>query len=266
MKLRRAWAITLRQLYLYRDNPTRFWQMFVWVTVDLVIWGFITKYLTTVVAPDFGVVQVFLGAAILWGFVLRTMQGVTTSFLEDVWSKNFLNLFGSPLQTSEYILGLVFASIIGGVLVLSAMLALASVAFGVAMFSLGASLIPFLLILFLFGIALGIFGLSIVLRLGPIAEWLVWPIPAVLNPFVGVFYPVSTLPEWMQFVSHMLPPSYVFEGMRSIMNGGAFSLMPLAFGGTLAVLWLLLAYWFFAVTYRTVVQKGLIARFEAEGP
>src|SRR5688572_17790395 len=122
MKLRRVWAVTLRQLYLYRDNPTRFWQMFVWVTVDLVIWGFITKYLTTVVPPSFEVLQVFLGAVILWGFVLRVMQGITTSFLEDVWSKNFLNLFASPLKISEYVLGLMLTSIFGGIIVLSAIL------------------------------------------------------------------------------------------------------------------------------------------------
>jgi ABC-2 type transport system permease protein len=256
----------LRQLYLLRDNPTRTFQLFVWVTVDLVIWGFITKYLSSVVPPTFGVVTFFLGAVILWGFLLRVMQGMTTSFLEDVWSKNFLNLFASPLKIAEYISGLVATSILTSSVVIAGVLLLAYVAFGFSFFALGLKIIPFLFILFLFGIALGIFGVAIVLRIGPSAEWLVWPIPALLNPFVGVFYPVTTLPPWMQWVSHALPPSYVFEGMRAAILSGQLSLRPLAAAFILAIFYIAASYFFFGMTYRTVVRKGLIARFEAEGP
>jgi hypothetical protein len=59
-----------------------------------------------------------------------------------------------------------------------------------------------------------------VLRFGPASEWIVWPIPAFLTPFAAVFYPVSTLPEWMRQVAYALPPSYVFEGMRAVVSGG----------------------------------------------
>ena len=103
------------------------------------------------------------------------------------------------------------------------MLVLASVAFGLSFLSYGLLLIPFLLVLFLFGIALGIFASAVALRLGPASEWFIWPVPALISPFAGVFYPVATLPTWMRGIAHALPPSYVFEGMRTIMNGGAFS-------------------------------------------
>ena len=29
------------------------------------------------------------------------------------------------------------------------------------------------------------------LRLGPAAEWFIWPIPALISPFAGVFYPLT---------------------------------------------------------------------------
>lgn len=125
-------------------------------------------------------------------------------------------------------------------------------------------LVPFLLVLFLFGIALGIFGAAVVLRLGPSAEWFVWPIPAVVSPFAGVFYPLSTLPEWMRAVSLLLPPSYVFEGMRTIVAGGAFSGTTLLWGVGLALLDILLACWFFTRIHRYAVRTGLIARYSAE--
>ena len=106
-------------------------------------------------------------------------------------------------------------------------------------------LLPFLLVLFLFGIALGVLASAMVLRLGPASEWLVWPIPALLSPFVGVFYPLSTLPAWMRAVGHLLPPSYVFENMRSWSPATATRAAALLTGIALALLYILLAAWLF---------------------
>ena len=137
-------------------------------------------------------------------------------------------------------------------------------AFGLSFFIYGAMLAPFVMVLFLFGIALGIFAVAMVLRLGPASEWFIWPIPAVLSPFAGVFYPLATLPGWMRAVSHLLPPSYVFEGMRAILAGRAMAAAPLVWGGCLAVVYVLLACWFFKRTYQYSVRTGLIARYSAE--
>jgi len=144
------------------------------------------------------------------------------------------------------------------------MLALASL-FGFSILSYGLSLGGFLVILFLFGIALGIIAAAIVLRYGPSSEWFIWPMVYVLTPFVGVFYPLSVLPQWMQLISHILPPSYVFEGMREIVLGTPPSTLPLWVGILLACLYVGLASLFFVRIYRTVVRLGLLARFSAEG-
>ena len=40
-----------------------------------------------------GTYSMLLGAVLLWDFFSRVMHGVTTTFFEDVWSRNFLNLF-----------------------------------------------------------------------------------------------------------------------------------------------------------------------------
>jgi ABC-2 type transport system permease protein len=103
-----------------------------------------------------------------------------------------------------------------------------------------------------------------VLRFGPASEWFVWPIPAVMAPFVGVFYPISTLPHWMQFISYLLPPTYVFEGMRAVLKGGGGSESSLLWGGSLAVVSIAVAYRIFARVYRHAVRNGLIARYSAE--
>ena len=216
MLLSRTAVVPLRHFYLMRGSFARVLPLFIWVAIDIVLWGFITKYLNSVAATGFNFVPSLLGAVLFWDFCSRVMHGVTTAFLEDVWSRNFLNIFATPLSIYEYVTGLVISSTITSALGLIVMVVLATTVFGLSFFTYGVMLAPFLLVLFLFGIAFGIFGSALVLRLGPSSEWFIWPIPAMLSPFVGVFYPLSTLPRWMQWIGHALPPSYVFEGMRSL--------------------------------------------------
>ncbi|MCL4401434.1 MAG: ABC transporter permease [Acidobacteria bacterium] len=264
MHFNRTAAIVLRYFYLLRGSPARLLPLFAWVAIDIVLWGFITKYLNAVTSSGFNFVPTLLGAVLLWDFLARVMQGVTTTFFEDVWSRNFLNIFASPLSISEYVGGLVISSIATSSVGLAVMLVLATMVFGLSFFVYGSMLVPFFLILFLFGIALGIFGSAVVLRLGPAAEWFIWPIPALLSPFAGVFYPISILPRWMQYLSRALPASYVFEGMRTVIAGGRAPASALLWGGALAALYVLLAYWFFTRVYRHAVRTGLIARYSAE--
>jgi ABC-2 type transport system permease protein len=264
MRLSRAGAVVLRHAYLLAGSPARVLPLFAWVAVDIVLWGFITRYLNAVASAGFDFVPVLLGAVLLWDFFTRVMQGVTMAFFEDVWSRNFLNLFATPLTTPEYLAGLVASSVATSAVGLAAMVALATAVFGLPVLGYGLAAVPFLLALFLFGIALGILGCALVLRLGPAAEWLIWPIPALLSPFAGVFYPVSTLPRWMQAASLALPPSYVFEGLRTVVAGGRAPAGALAWGAGLALLDVLLACWVFARVYRRAVGTGLIARYSAE--
>src|SRR5438270_4657973 len=111
MSLRRTAAVALRQFYLMRGSPARVLPMFAWVAIDIVLWGFITRYLNTVSAAGFNFVPALLGAVLLWDFLTRVMHGVTTAFFEEVWSRNFMNIFATPLSISEYVTGLVLTSI-----------------------------------------------------------------------------------------------------------------------------------------------------------
>jgi ABC-2 type transport system permease protein len=264
VRLRPVAGILLRQLYLFRSSPVRLLPTFAWVAIDIVVWGFLTRYLNSVAGNHLNFVPTLLGAVLFWDFFTRIMQGVTTAFLEDVWSRNFLNLFATPLSISEYVTGLVLTSVATSLIALVVMLVLATLVFGLSFIGLGAMLIPFVLVLFLFGVALGIVASALVLRLGPASEWLVWPMPALLSPFVGVYYPLATLPAWMRDVGYLLPPSYVFEGMRALVNGEQFSAASLLIGGGLAILQTMLAGYFFARVFRYTVRTGLLARYSAE--
>ena len=115
------------------------------------------------------------------------------AFFEDVWSRNFLNIFATPLTISEYLGGLVLSSIATSAVGLLVMLLLANTVFGLSFFAYGLALVQFLLALFEFGIALGVFACAVVLRLGPAAEWFIWPIPALLcKRQSNAIFPTST--------------------------------------------------------------------------
>ena len=259
MKMRRIGAIILRQIYLLRGSPTRVLPLFAWIAIDVMLWGFITRYLNAIASPGFDFVPAMLGAVLLWDFLSRVMQGVTMAFFEDVWSRNFLGIFASPLSRAEYVSGLVLTGIGTSLLGLAVMIGLASFAFGLSFLSYGFAIIPALLVLFLFGIALGVAGSAMVLRLGPAAEWLIWPLPAVLSPFASVFYPVSTLPVWMQPISLALPPSYVFESLRAIAHGGQANYAAIGWALALSLFYLAVAAAFFAHVHRLCIRNGLIA-------
>jgi ABC-2 type transport system permease protein len=264
MNFNHIYAVALRQYYLLRSGPTRIVPYFLWSTLDVIVWGFITKFLGNITTEGFAIAVSLLGAIILWDFFIRAMQGVTTAFFEDVWSKNFLNIFASPLSLGEYVTGLSITSIITSILAFLVVIIVALTSFGFSFAFLGLSILPFMLVLFLIGIALGIFAVGIVLRLGPSAEWFIWPIPALLTPFAGVYYPVSTLPVWMQWVAHVLPPSYVFEGMRSVIQTGRFATGDLVIATVLSLVYIALAYLFLRRIYRLALKTGLIARYSAE--
>ncbi len=264
MKLHRVAAIGLRHYFLVRGSLSRVFPLFIWVGIDIVLWGFISRYLATAGAFRFSLVTALLGAVLLWNYQARVMQGITMAFLEDVWARNFLNFFASPLRMSEYLGGLVLSTTATSAVGLAVMVLVAVAAFGLTFAGPGVLLAAFLLVLYLFGVALGITGTAVVLRLGPAAEWFIWPIPAVLAPFACVFYPLATLPAWMQVVARTLPASYVFEGMRAVLAGRPAPLGMLGVGALLAMLYVLLACWFFMGVHRHAVRTGLIARYAAE--
>ncbi|MDD5070877.1 MAG: ABC transporter permease [Candidatus Omnitrophica bacterium] len=264
MNLNRVWAIVLRYLLLIQGNFSRVLPLFIWVAVDIVLWGFLTRYLNGVTSVAFSFVPAMLGAVLLWDFFIRIMQGVTMTFFEDVWARNFLNIFASPIKISEYLFGLIISSVLTSSVGLFAMLALAVFVFGFSFFSYGMFILPYIFSLFLFGISLGIMANALVLRLGPAAEWFIWPIPAIISPFVGVLYPISVLPKWMQMVSFFLPPSYVFESLRAVVLNQTVSWLALFSSIILSGLYIVLAAIFFFYNYNHALKTGLIVRYSAE--
>lgn len=261
MSLNRSWTIFLRQFFLLKRSPYRIFTLFYWPVMELFLWGVLTIYISKVGGERFSFITVLIGAIIFFNFFIRIQHGITISFLEDVWVRNFINLFASPLTIAEYILGLLFTSVFQMTISIGFMIFLAWLLFAYNIFQFGLLLVPFVLILFIFGLALGILVTAIVLRLGPSSEILTWALPAIISPLSGVFYPVNILPEFVQLIARIFPSTYVFDGMRNAVISGTFNIQIFMLALAISFAWLALSYWFLLRVYRVVLEKGLFTRF-----
>lgn len=260
MKISRILAYTLRHLYLYRRSLPRLMEVFYWPLLDLLLWGFVGVYLAGYreSLPNF--VTFFLGALILWDILFRSQQGISVSFLEDVWSRNLLNIFVSPLSPGEYMASLLVMSIVKLILASSVMATLAFFLYSFNIFTVGFTLIPLAANLIVMGWSIGIVTTALILRFGQEAEVLAWGIALLFQPVSAVFYPVAVLPGPLRVIAMYIPASHVFEGMRKAISSGRFPTEDLIAASALNAVYIAASIIFFAWNFRVVKRKGLLAK------
>ena len=125
-------------------------------TVQIFLWGFISKFFTLNSDYYSNTVGIILTAAILYDFLFRASISYNMMFLEEIWSRNFTNLFIAPIKISEIITSLTLTAILRTLIGLIPAVILAVPLFGVSVFKLGAPLLFLLIALYLFGISLGL--------------------------------------------------------------------------------------------------------------
>jgi len=260
MKLYRVMAFTTRHLYLYKRSLPRLMEIFYWPFLDLVLWGFVTIYLVQFKGQLPNFVAFFLGALILWDILFRSQQGISVSFLEDMWARNILNIFVTPISPMEYIVALMLVSIVKLAAASVVMVLLAWLFYSFNIFLIGVSLIPLIANLVIMGWTVGIVTTALILRFGQEAEVLAWAVAFLFQPVSAVFYPVSVLPHFLQIIAGVIPSSYVFEGMRRVITSGDFPVSDLLWAAGLNGIYLLLALIFFHQNFDIVKKKGLLVK------
>ena len=214
---RRVAAMVLRYWYLLRSSWARLTELVYWPTVQMLMWGFLQTYLASQGSLYAQAGGVLVGAVMLWDILFRGQLGFSISFLEEMYARNLGNLMISPLRAFEFVLALMIMSIIRLAIGMVPVTLLAIWFFGFNLWGLGFALAAFFANLMLTGWAVGIFVSGLVLRNGLGAETFAWSIMFLFLPLACVYYPVAVLPAWLQTFAWMLPPTYVFEGMRALL-------------------------------------------------
>ncbi|WP_009965035.1 ABC transporter permease [Verrucomicrobium spinosum] len=259
-------ALVLRYLYLYGRTPMRLIELIFWPIVELLIWGYLSMYLKEHAGAAIPtIVGHLLGGIILWDVIFRAQQGVAISFLEDVWTRNLLNVFVAPVRNMEY---LAATFIIGFFRILVTVTMLSVISFSLYQFSVFEmhwAILPFFGNLLVTGWALGMISTALILRWGQAAESLAWAVPFFIQPFTAVVYPVAMIkPEWVQYVAQALPSTHVFEGMREMLSHHTFNWPHFFWACGLNVVFLGVAGWIFSSTLNTTRKRGLLTKFATQ--
>ncbi len=213
----RIGAIVLRHFYVMRSSWPRMLELMYWPLVQMLMWGFLQTWLFEhrgVTAITGGTL---IGAILLWDVLIRGQHGVSISFLEEMWSRNIANLLISPLRPGEFLVALMVMSIVRLFVGVVPVTILAIWFFGFNLWGLGLAVGAFFANLLLTSWAFGATVSGLIIRNGLGAEGLAWTLMFLVLPLCAVFYPVSVLPQPLQFIAWCLPPTYVFEGLRAIL-------------------------------------------------
>jgi ABC-2 type transport system permease protein len=258
MKFHRIYALYLRHFYLIKSSFPRVLDLIYWPTIQIILWGFISKFFT--MHSDFygNTAGVILSAAILYDFLFRSSISFNMLFLEEIWSRNFTNLFISPIKVSEIITALTATALIRTIIGIVPAILLASPFFGVSLLDLGPALALLLLSLYMFGITLGLFVVSGLLRYGPAFENVAWSSLFLLAPLGCIYYPLSILPEWLQILAKGLPLVYIFEEVRSILVNNTVNYYNIMSALILNLIYFLLSVFVFYSAFHEARNRGTL--------
>ena len=258
MNLNRMFALSIRHLYLIKGSFPRILDLIYWPTIQIILWGFISKFFTMYSDYYTNTVGVILSCAILYDFLFRSSISFNMLFLEEIWSRNFTNLFVAPLKISEIITALTFTALIRTLIGIVPAIILMSPLFGVSILNMGPALLLLFLSLYMFGTTLGILVTSGLLRFGPAFENTAWSSLFLLAPLGCVYYPLSILPEWLQYVSKFLPLVYVFEEARSILINSVISYENIFKALLLNLFYFVIAIIIFYFSFYGARKKGIL--------
>ena len=252
----RIHAMVLRYFYLLRGSWPRLLEMAYWPTMQMIQWGFVTKFFLDQSSWIAQAAGVLLAGVLLWDILFRGQMGFSLCFLEEMWSRNLGHLFVSPLRPHEFIITLMVMSLVRTVIGAVPPVLLAIIFYDFSIFSIGPALFAFMACLFFMAWSIAMVVIGIILRFGLGAESLAWVLVFAFAPISAVYYPVSVMPEWLQMIAWAVPSTYVFEGMRAVLFEGTFRLDLIAGAMITNMIYFVIGTGVFWMAFRSARKEG----------
>ena len=255
LRWRRISAVFIRYFYMIAGIHQVI-ELFFWPLVDILLWGLTTIWLQHQQHSS-NLALIILTALIFWQIVNRATYDISVNLLQEFWNRNLVNLFSTPLTIMEWSIGSILLCLLRIFISLSFGSLIIYLLYALNVFDIGWYFLPYAASLMISGLALGFFASSIIIQWGQKLEMVAWMIAFLFAPFSAVFYPVGSLPEWAQMISWCMPMTYVFEGMRNILNNGVFSLSDFLISMGLNVIYLVGSIALFRFSFEKSRVKGL---------
>ena len=256
MNLNKMYGLFLRHFFLIKSSLPRILDLVYWPTIQIILWGFISKFFSIYSNYYNNTLGVILTCAILYDILFRSSISFNMLFLEEIWSRNFTNLFITPIKKSEIIASLTITAIIRTLIGLVPVSLFAIPLFGVSIYEIGFILFALLVNLHIFGITLGIFVSSGLIRYGPAFENIAWATLFLLAPLGCIYYPIEILPDWLQSIAKSLPLVYIFEEVRNILIYQTYSVINIFKATMITFLYFSTAVFIFCIAFEKSREKG----------
>ncbi len=258
MNFNRMYGLFLRHFYLIKSSFPRILDLIYWPTIQIILWGFISKFFSSYSDYYNNTVGVILTCAILYDFLFRSSISFNMLFLEEIWSRNFTNLFIAPLKIKEIIVSLIFTALLRTLIGLVPAIIITAPLFGISILKLGLPLLFLFLSLYIFGITLGLLVSSGLLRYGPSFENIAWSSLFLLAPLGCIYYPIEILPHFFQLLAKGLPLVYIFDEARNILMNGDVDYTKIYFAYFLNIIYLVVSICLFYMSFSRSREKGTL--------
>ena len=258
MNWHKIYGLSLRHIYLIRSSFPRILDLIYWPSIQVFLWGFISEFFTVSSSYYNNTLGVILTAAILYDFLFRSSISYNMMFLEEIWSRNFTNLFIAPIKISEIITALTMTAIFRTLIGLVPAVLVAIPLFGVSIFKLGIPLIFLLIALYIFGISLGLLVTAGLLRFGPSFENIAWASLFFLAPLGCIYYPIEILPNSLQIIAKGLPLVHIFEEMRNILINQTINVFEIINSIFISIIYFTIGVIIFYISYYGAKKKGTL--------
>ena len=258
MNYDRMYGLFLRHFYLIKGSFPRILDLIYWPSIQIILWGFISKFFTIYSDYYNNTVGIILTCAILYDFLFRSSISFNMLFLEEIWSRNFTNLFIAPLKIKEIIVSLIFTALVRTLIGLVPAIILTSPLFGISILKLGVPLLFLFLSLYIFGITLGLFVSAGLMRFGPSFENIAWSSLFLLAPLGCIYYPIEILPSFFQILAKGLPLVYIFDEARNILINDTVRYVNIYYAYGINLVYLGLSIIIFYLSFSKAREKGTL--------
>jgi ABC-2 type transport system permease protein len=260
MSIHRILGIFFRYFYVLKKGPQQLSDLFYFPLIDILLWGLTSIWIQKHQdAPDISLL--IMTGLVFWQVVWRGSVDISLCMLQEFWHRNLINLFSTPLKLREWTLGVFLFGFFKLLVTLAFGITAIYLIYSINVLTIGWVFLPFSLSLLIFGWSIGFFSASLIVYWGHQVEAISWMMGVLFAPFSAVFYPVDILPHWAQKISWMLPSTYIFEGMRSILLTGTFPIHYFWVSLILNLFYLTLSIILFNFMFKKSRIKGL-ARLE----
>ncbi len=261
MKLHRVIGILLQELYITRHSYEVILDIFYFSIINIVVFGFVSVFLVGQAKSQ--VAQYIITGMILWEIIRVSQYTLSLGSLWEIWSRNLSNLFVTPLNLKEYLGAQMLSGAVKAIIVFFTISFIALFVFHFNIFQLGSlNLVIFFINLVLFSWAIGLFILALIFRYGTRIQAFAWSLIFLFQPLCATIFPVKILPVQIQYISYLLPPTYVFEAARQALSSNAINWEYAAISFILNLIYFALSIIFFNFMFNRSKDVGQFARNE----